>query len=87
MLLSCTKIQTAWKVSMCLLLSWIPNKLAFQQMASCKSDDSVQGKMASLEGCHEENLWGVKRCSKINFNCTSHSMDFRVHMRSDYIFE
>lgn len=51
MLLICIKIQTLWKVQMCLLLSWIPNKLACKQMALHKSDDSVQGKMASLEGC------------------------------------
>lgn len=57
MLLSPTKIQTPWKVERCLLLSWIPNKLACQQMASYKSDDSVQGKMASLEGCYKDNLF------------------------------
>lgn len=88
MLLSCTKVQTPWKVQMCLLLSWIPYKLACQQMAPCKSDDSVQSKMAPLEGCYKQNLLREEK-GETNSALTAdiYGWIFGVRTRSDCIFE
>lgn len=53
------KIQMLWKVQMCILLSWIPNKtLLWKQMALYKSDDSLQAKTASSEWYYQNDLWG-----------------------------